>query len=69
MTATPPRAPADTAIAADGNRFAIGAAGVPVLDVDEVSKTYPGEPPVEALREVNLSIGPGELVGIVGPSG
>jgi putative ABC transport system ATP-binding protein len=43
--------------------------GVPVLDVDAVSKTYPGEPPVQALREVNLSIGPGELVGIVGPSG
>ena len=68
MTATPPRAPANTAIAA-GNGFAIGPAGVPVLDVDDVSKTYPGEPPVEALREVNLTIGPGELVGIVGPSG
>jgi putative ABC transport system ATP-binding protein len=66
MTATPPPAPANTAIAPP---FAIGATGVPVLDVDEVSKTYPGEPPVQALREVNLSIGPGELVGIVGPSG
>jgi len=42
---------------------------VPVLDVDGVSRTYPGEPPVEALRGVTLTIGPGELVGIVGPSG
>jgi putative ABC transport system ATP-binding protein len=42
---------------------------VPVLDVDAVTKSYPGEPPVHALREVNLAVGPGELVGIVGPSG
>jgi putative ABC transport system ATP-binding protein len=56
MTSTPPP-----------NGFAI--AGVPVLDVDDVTKSYPGEPPVQALREVNLTIGQGELVGIVGPSG
>jgi putative ABC transport system ATP-binding protein len=43
--------------------------GIPVLDVDAVTKSYPGEPPVQALREVSLRIGPGELVGIVGPSG
>ena len=42
---------------------------VPVLEVDNVTRTYPGEPPVQALRGVNLTIGPGELVGIVGPSG
>ena len=41
----------------------------PVLDVDEVTRCYPGEPPVEALRSVTLTIGEGELVGIVGPSG
>jgi putative ABC transport system ATP-binding protein len=41
----------------------------PVLDVDNVTKSYPGEPPVQALRGVNLTIGAGELVGIVGPSG
>ena len=68
MTHTPPPTPDSTAVAA-GNGFALGAAGVPVLDVDDVTKSYPGEPPVEALREVNLTIGPGELVGIVGPSG
>jgi putative ABC transport system ATP-binding protein len=43
--------------------------GVPVLDLDEVTKRYPGEPPVQALREMNLTIDQGELVGIVGPSG
>jgi putative ABC transport system ATP-binding protein len=41
----------------------------PVLDVDNVTKSYPGEPPVQALRGVNVTIGAGELVGIVGPSG
>jgi putative ABC transport system ATP-binding protein len=41
----------------------------PVLDVDNVTRSYPGEPPVHALRGVNLRIGQGELVGVVGPSG
>jgi putative ABC transport system ATP-binding protein len=58
----------NNAVAAD-NGFAIGGAGVPVLDADDVTKTYPGEPPVQALGGVNLAIGEGELVGIVGPSG
>ncbi len=68
MTHTPPPTPDNNAVAA-GNGSAIGGAGVPVLDVDDVTKSYPGEPPVQALREVNLTIGQGELVGIVGPSG
>jgi putative ABC transport system ATP-binding protein len=68
MTSTPPPIPDNAAVTA-GNDVAIEGAGVPVLDVDGVSKSYPGEPPVQALREVNLTIGPGELVGIVGPSG
>jgi putative ABC transport system ATP-binding protein len=41
----------------------------PVLEVRNVTKSYPGEPPVQALRGVTLTIGSGELVGIVGPSG
>jgi putative ABC transport system ATP-binding protein len=41
----------------------------PVLEVDHVSKVYPSEPPVTALRSVSFSIARGELVGIVGPSG
>ena len=68
MTHTLPSTPDNNAVAA-ANGFAIGGAGVPVLDVDDVTKSYPGEPPVQALREVNLTIGQGELVGIVGPSG
>jgi putative ABC transport system ATP-binding protein len=70
MTDTPPPTPApDTSAVAAANGSAIGDAGVPVLDVDDVVKSYPGEPPVQALGGVNLTIGPGELVAIVGPSG
>jgi putative ABC transport system ATP-binding protein len=41
----------------------------PVLEVENVTKSYPGQPPVQALRGVTLTIASGELVGIVGPSG
>jgi putative ABC transport system ATP-binding protein len=40
-----------------------------VLELDQVTKTYPAEPPVEALRGVSFTVHKGELVGIVGPSG
>jgi putative ABC transport system ATP-binding protein len=39
----------------------------PVVELADVSRTYPGG--VAALRAVSLTIGRGELVGIVGPSG
>jgi putative ABC transport system ATP-binding protein len=41
----------------------------PVLEVDQVTKIYPSEPPVTALRDVSFTVAGGELVGIVGPSG
>jgi putative ABC transport system ATP-binding protein len=42
---------------------------VPVLEVDQVTKVYPSEPPVTALRGVSFTVGRGELVAVVGPSG
>ncbi|MCX4385759.1 ABC transporter ATP-binding protein [Micromonospora peucetia] len=41
----------------------------PVLTVEEVSKTYPTDPPTHALRAANLAVRAGELVAVVGPSG
>ncbi len=43
--------------------------GWPVLSLEQVSKTYPGQPPVAALRQVTLTIHRGELAAVVGPSG
>jgi putative ABC transport system ATP-binding protein len=47
-----------------------GQVGVmPVLEVQHVTKIYPSQPPVTALRGVTFAVAPGELVGILGPSG
>jgi putative ABC transport system ATP-binding protein len=51
------------------NTTAVDRARTPVLELENVTKTYPGEPPVEALRNVTLRIKKGELVALVGPSG
>jgi putative ABC transport system ATP-binding protein len=40
-----------------------------VLQVEQVTKTYPSQPPVTALRGVSFAVAPGELIGVVGPSG
>jgi putative ABC transport system ATP-binding protein len=40
-----------------------------VIDLDQVTKVYPGSPPVRALDQVSLTVAAGELTGIVGPSG
>ena len=50
-------------------RFATNGVGRPVLEVRRVTKIYPSEPPVTALRDISFTVGRGELVGIVGPSG
>jgi putative ABC transport system ATP-binding protein len=40
-----------------------------VLKLRAVTKVYASQPPVTALKEVNLSVAEGELLAIVGPSG
>ena len=42
---------------------------VPVLELDRVVKAYPGDPPLEVLHGVSLTVFEGDLMAIVGPSG
>ena len=39
------------------------------IHIDKVYKTYPSNPPVEALKDIHLDIAPGEFVALLGPSG
>jgi putative ABC transport system ATP-binding protein len=41
----------------------------PVIELRGVAKRYPGQPPVDALIDIDLRIDAGELLAIVGPSG
>jgi putative ABC transport system ATP-binding protein len=41
----------------------------PVLELREAGKVYPGSPPVESIRGINLTVHSGELLAIAGPSG
>ena len=40
-----------------------------VLELERVTKEYPGSPPVRALDEVSVAVAGGELVAVAGPSG
>ncbi|MGI8329128.1 ABC transporter ATP-binding protein [Actinomadura scrupuli] len=42
---------------------------MPLLELQDVRKSYPGEPPVESLRGVSLSVAHGEMIAVRGPSG
>jgi putative ABC transport system ATP-binding protein len=43
--------------------------GTPVIELDGLARTYPGPPPVPALRPADLVIGAGDYVAVTGPSG
>jgi putative ABC transport system ATP-binding protein len=58
---------ADAAVSAETGRGPVRP--VPVLELDQVSKVYPGSPPVRALDRVSLAIAAGDLVAVAGPSG
>jgi putative ABC transport system ATP-binding protein len=40
-----------------------------VVELRDVVKRYPGQPPLEVLRKVSLTVRAGEMVAVVGPSG
>ena len=41
----------------------------PVIDLRGAARTYPGPPPVPALRPADLVIEEGDYVAVTGPSG
>ena len=41
----------------------------PLLELEEVTKVFPGPPPVHVLRGANLTVNAGEMVAVVGSSG
>jgi putative ABC transport system ATP-binding protein len=43
--------------------------GSAVLELHDVWKVYPGEPPVESVRGIGLTVEAGEMVAVLGPSG
>lgn len=41
----------------------------PVVQLNGVTRTFPGSPPVEAVKDANLTVASGDYLAIVGPSG
>ena len=55
--------------AADVDAEADPASRPPVIELRGLARTYPGPPPVPALRPADLAIGAGDYVAVTGPSG
>ena len=51
------------------DEWAMATPGLPVVELRRVSRTYGSDPPVEALRGVDLMVYPGDWLAIAGPSG
>jgi putative ABC transport system ATP-binding protein len=69
MTAADATPSAGTTVAPRVRPAAADGATPNVLELEEVTKSYDGEPPVVALAGVSFAVTEGELVAIVGPSG
>jgi putative ABC transport system ATP-binding protein len=41
----------------------------PIVELRDVTRSFPGPPEVQALKQVNLSVSAGDYISIVGPSG
>ena len=52
-----------------GGKLAAPQPEAPAIELREVTKQYPGSPPVTALDGVSVRISRGEMVAVVGPSG
>lgn len=48
---------------------ALAEPGVPVIELDKMGRTFPGPPPVEALKPAELALYRGQYLSIIGPSG
>ncbi len=68
-SADSPSAGVGTALAPRVRPASPDGAPPPVLELDAVTKSYEGVPPVTALAGVTFTVTEGELVAIVGPSG
>jgi ABC-type lipoprotein export system ATPase subunit len=58
-----------TADLAPAEGWAAATPGRPVVELRGISRTFGSDPPVEALRAVDLIVHPGDWIAIVGPSG